>query len=100
MRTSMKVIVAATGAVVLASPAMASNWRTAPVPLSANTTWGLGYRGYAHQRPHEHGYGRGYGAAYAPQAAQPAPGAGMGGGVRPQILDCVHVTFPQCGCGG
>jgi hypothetical protein len=97
MRTSMKAIVAATGAVVLASPAVADNWRTAPVPLSTNATWGLGYRGYTHQRPYGHGHG--YGAAYDPQAGKRAPGAGIGG-ARPQILDCVHVTFPQCGCGG
>jgi hypothetical protein len=96
MRTRMTVIVAAMGAAVLASPATAGNWRTAPVPLSTNNVyWGLGYRGYAHQ--HLYGHEHGYGAAAYPELR--APGAGNGG-VRPQIDDCIHVTFPQCSGGG
>jgi hypothetical protein len=95
MKTKMKLIVAATGAVILASPVLAGDWRTAPVPLStSNVYWGLGYRGYAHQHSYGHGYGHGYGAAGYPHAGQPAPA------VRPPTLDCVHVAFPQCDAGG
>jgi hypothetical protein len=97
MRMSMKVIAA--GAAILASPAMAHDtwiaktWRTAPVPLSNNVYWSLGYRNYPHQHPYEHAYGA------APPAYQHAPGPVLNG-TRPQANDCVHVTFPQCTGGG
>jgi hypothetical protein len=94
MKMSMKLIVAAAGAVVLASPAMAGNWRTAPVPMPASHGyWGLGYRGYAHHHSYGRGNGHGYGPAYDPQA-------GQRGGVRQETPDCVHVMFPQCSEGG
>jgi hypothetical protein len=94
MKTRLKVILAATGAAVLVSIVMAETvmaeirWNT-HVPLSTDHV----YR----SQMHRHRYG--YGAVAYPPAVRRAP-APVINGARPQILDCVHVPFPQCGEGG
>jgi hypothetical protein len=100
MRTIMKVILAAMSVAVLASPVMAQNWwnPTAPVrpDLSTdNVFWGQVYApAYAYGSP-AYAYGS---AAHAPPMARFVPGVTVAG--HPRILDCVHVTFPQCSSGG
>jgi hypothetical protein len=99
MRTSMKVMLAAMGAIVLASPVMAETaraetaraetWRKTRLPPSAAfASWGK-----------THGPFYGYGPAVRPAMGQPASGAGIRG-TQSQMLDCVHLLFPQCGDGG
>jgi hypothetical protein len=90
MRTSMKAILTAMSVAVLASPAMAQTLRNHHVPLATdlstdNVFWG-----------EEDGHRHAYGSAGDPQAGgRLAPGVVIGGAQR-RILDCVHVTFPQC----
>jgi hypothetical protein len=93
MRTGMKVILAATSVAILASSAVAQKWNpTSPVRPDVSTDnvfWGEFYDpAYA------------YGSAGPASAGRFAPGVTVDG--HPRILDCVHVTFPQCsgGAGG
>jgi hypothetical protein len=84
------------GAVAVASPVTAQNWqapngRYANVPVSTdNVFWGLAYAPL--QAP---AYGLAYGSAAGIPAGRPVPG--IAAAPPPRILDCVHVTFPQCG---
>jgi hypothetical protein len=108
MRTGMKVILAAMGVAFLASPVMAQYWQnpTAPVrpDLSTdNVFWGQVWGpAYAYGSAHGPAYGSAYGPAYGSAAPAPirrfAPAVPVEG--HPRILDCVHVTFPQCSSGG
>jgi hypothetical protein len=96
MRTSMKVILAATGIAALASPVPAQTWPDANVPVSTdNVFWGLAYAPL--YGPAYGAYGA-YGSAAPPRPGQFAPG--MVATPLPRILDCVHVPFPQCSSGG
>jgi hypothetical protein len=98
MIKSMKVILAATGVAVLASPIMGQTLRDANIPVSTdNVFWGL-----AVAPLYGPAYGRAYGPAYGSVARVPA-GRFVPGSVAtplPLILDCVHVPFPQCSGGG
>jgi hypothetical protein len=104
-----KVTLAAVCAAAVASPAPAQNWQTqngryANVPVSTdNALWGLAYAPL--QTP---AYGLAYGSAAGIRRGRPAPGIAaslpaasptLGSPLNPlpRILDCVHVTFPQCG---
>lgn len=91
-------ILAATGIAALASPVLAQTWWNASVPLSTdNVFWGLAY-GPAYGPP---AYGPlAYGSVAHPSASRLAPGFVVVPPPLPRILDCVHVTFPQCGGGG
>jgi hypothetical protein len=99
----VKTAVAVSVAVAVASPVMAQNWqaqngRYANVPVSTdNVFWGLAYAPL--QAP---AYGLAYGSAAGIAAGRPVPGiaAAPPPPPLPRILDCVHVTFPQCGGGG
>jgi hypothetical protein len=110
MRTSMKAIVAAVGAAIIAYPVQAESvvtktvptesWRNAKIPPSIdNVFWGLLYERPAYQLHPAYGHPYGYGSVAPPSAHQPAAGE-ITDVVRPRFLDCVHVTFPQCGSGG
>jgi hypothetical protein len=98
MRTTMKMMLAVTGIAVLASPAMAQTWWNAPVPLSTdNVFWGLAYG------PAYPAYGPAYpayGSAVPLTAGRRGPGFVAVAPPLPRILDCVHVTFPQCSGAG
>ena len=84
-------VLAALGGAVLASPGMAQIWWNPKVPPSTdNVFWGLAY-GPAYAPPT-------YGSVAHPPAARLAPVFVVV--APPRILDCVHVTFPQCGGGG
>jgi hypothetical protein len=89
MRMVMKVALAAMGVTVLASPVMAQYRREPWIPVSTdNVFWGLAVGPVIHEGPV-------YGSIrrIAPGRAVPGPVYGA----PPRILDCVHVTFPQCG---
>ncbi len=96
MRTSTKVILAATAIAVLSSSAMAQNWRRPWVrepwvPVSTeNVFWGLAYGPVIHEGP-------AYGSVVRTPSGRLAPGPVVG--APPLILDCVHVPFPQCSNG-
>lgn len=96
MKTAMKVILTGIGIAVLASPVMAQTWWNARVPLSTdNALWGLAY-----EPPY---VAPAYGApAYGSVARLPSGRLAPGFTVvaPPRILDCVHVTFPQCSGAG
>jgi hypothetical protein len=98
MRTTMKMMLAVMGVAVLASPAMAQTWWDAKVPLSTNNAlWGLAYG------PAYPAYGPAYpayGSAVPFTAGRRGPGFVAVAPPLPRILDCVHVTFPQCSGGG
>jgi hypothetical protein len=70
----------------LTSPVMAQTWQNTHVPVSENNVfWGM-----EAAPPHENAYGS---TTYS-RTDRLAPGAAA---VHPhRILDCVHVTFPQC----
>jgi hypothetical protein len=88
MRNWTRVILATMGIAVLASPVMAQTWWSGNVPLSTdNVFWGLAY-GPVYVPP---AYG-----SVAPRAGRLAPGFVVVAPPVPRILDCVHVTFPQC----
>jgi hypothetical protein len=101
MRTGMKMTLAAMSVAVMASPVMAQYWQN-PTALvrpdlsTDNVFWGQVYGpAYAHGPA----YGSAYGSAGpAPVVGRFAPGVTVDG--HPRILDCVHVTFPQCSSGG
>ncbi len=78
MRANLKVILAAIGVAVLASPVAA---QSEPRHHAA------------HPAP---GVSRTYGSTLPAPAWRPAPGVITGGG-QFRVPDCVHVTFPQCG---
>jgi hypothetical protein len=103
MKTSLKVIMAAIGISALASPVMAETflttdtyvpaetWRnTYNPPLSEdNVFWGL-----ENAPPHQHAYGY---VAHHRRTYRIEPGTSDPAAVPPSgIIDCVHVTFPQC----
>jgi hypothetical protein len=91
MRKRTRVILATMGIAGLASPVMAQAWWSANVPLSTdNVFWGLAY-GPAYVPP---AYG-----SVARRAGRLAPGFVVVAPPLPRILDCVHVTFPQCSGG-
>ena len=104
MRTSMKAILAAIGAAVVAYPAVAETARHGYVQpdLSTNNVfWGMPYPAYRRHPaygPAPYGHPYGYGSVARP------PGQLMPGeiieGVNPSLVDCVHVLFPQCDTGG
>jgi hypothetical protein len=73
-KTKLNVILVTAG-IVLASPVAAETWRDVPVSTN-NVFWGQQFEADTHPRT--------------------GPGA-LIGGAPPRILDCVHVTFPQCG---
>jgi hypothetical protein len=101
MGTDMKAILTAMGVAALASPAMAQTWRDANVPVSTdNVFWGLAYAPLEGRAP-AYGYAPAYGSAAPHRAWQRAPGVPgvVVEGHLPRILDCVHVTFPQCSAG-
>jgi hypothetical protein len=94
----MRVILAAMGVAVLASPVMAQTWSGPQVPVWVdNVFWGQAYA------PLQGGFASGavsfgapaYGSVAGPRGGRPVPGVVVP--ARPVILDCVHVTFPQCG---
>jgi opacity protein-like surface antigen len=95
MRTSMKVILAAMSAAVLASPVMAQNWQSPYAPVRPDLSTDNVFWGEVPVAPH----GYGYGSAARGQAGWVAPGGVTIDG-HPRILDCVHVPFPQCSGGG
>jgi hypothetical protein len=122
MRTSMKAIPAALGVALLAAPAMAQTRLDAQVPVSTdNVFWGLAYSlapapapaaapavaptyGAVAMRRRHHRHARAMAYAYEPDppaygAVAPAQEVPVGATTLPRILDCVHVTFPQCGAG-
>jgi hypothetical protein len=103
MKTSLKVIVIATGIAALASPVMAETFvatdtvvpaenlrNTYNPPLSEdNVFWGL-----ENAPPHQHAYGY---VAHHRRTYRIEPGMPDSSAVSPSgIIDCVHVTFPQC----
>jgi hypothetical protein len=101
MRMGMKAILATTGVVILASPVMAQTSPESKVPVSTdNVFWGLAHAPLYGHAP-VHGYGSAYDAAVPHRAGRVAPGlpAGPTEGQLPRVLDCVHVTFPQCSGG-
>jgi hypothetical protein len=91
MRTNMRLILAAMGVAVLASPVTAQTGQNARVPLSTDLVTKNVFRGTI--------YGRPYGYIAHPPVGRLAPGAIIEG-TQPRILDCVHVLFPQCSDGG
>jgi hypothetical protein len=98
MKTKMKVFRAAMGIAVLSSPVAAQTWRDANIPVSTeNVFWGLALAPlYAPPL-----YGPAYGSVARAPAGRfvPGPGPAAVPVPLPRILDCVHVTFPQCGGG-
>jgi hypothetical protein len=109
MRTGVKVILAAMSVAVLVSPVMAQNWQypTAPVRPDVSTDnvfWGQVYDpafayGAAASAQGSYGSAAGaYGSAAGAPVGRGAPGLSVDG--NPRIIDCVHVTFPQCSSGG
>jgi hypothetical protein len=92
MRTSIKVILAAAmGVAVLASPVTAQNRLEPWIPVSTdNVFWGLAVGPVIHEGP-------AYGSVRPVAPGRFVPGPVYG--APPRILDCVHVTFPQCGGG-
>jgi hypothetical protein len=73
----------------IASSVMAEPRRDTNIPLSTdNVLWGE-----ANKRPY------GYGSVAHPPAGRRAPGVAIEP-AHPRILDCIHVTFPQCSDGG
>jgi hypothetical protein len=106
MRTSVKVILAAVSSAVLASSVMAQNWRNPDAPLLPDLSTDNVFWGEVYAHPHPFAYGSAapaYGSAAPAPAGRFAPGV-TGPGVtvsgHPRIIDCVHVTFPQCSGGG
>jgi hypothetical protein len=119
MRISVKAIPAALSAALLASPVIAQTLVEPQVPVSTdNVFWGLAYSlapaavavaqpaygSVALVRRHRR-HARAMAYAYQPApafgaAVAPAEGLPVGATNLPRILDCVHVTFPQCGNGG
>jgi hypothetical protein len=98
MKTSMKVMLAAAGVAVLASPALAQTRREPWIPVSTdNVFWGLAVGPVIHEGPAYGGPAYGSARPIAPGQVMP-PGPVYG--APPRILDCVHVTFPQCSGGG
>jgi hypothetical protein len=94
MIKSMKVILAATGVGILASPIMAQTLRDANIPVSTdNVYWGLAVLPL---------YRRTYGPAYGSVARVPAGRfvPGLDATPLPRVLDSVHVPFPQGSGGG
>jgi hypothetical protein len=71
----------------IASPVMAEPPRDTNIPLSTDNV----FRGEANSRPYGYVAHTPAGRRAAGVAIEPA---------HPRILDCVHVTFPQCGEGG
>ena len=83
---------AAMGVAVLASPVMAQSRQEPWIPVSTeNVFWGLAVGPVIHEGP-------AYGSVRPVAPGQVVPGPVYG--APPRILDCVHVTFPQCGGGG
>ena len=106
MKTSLKFILAETvlavvSVAVLASP-VGAQVRVEPwIPVSTNNAfWGLALGPVIPESVGPaYGYiGRAYGSVgpVPPGAPVPAPAYE----VMPRILDCVHITFPQCAGGG
>jgi hypothetical protein len=103
-KVGLAAVCAAAVAFSIASPALAQSWQTpngryANVPVSTdNALWGLAFAPL--QAP---AYGLAYGSAAGVPRGRPVPGAATNPPVGsplsplPRILDCVHVTFPQCG---
>jgi hypothetical protein len=93
MRTIMKVMLAAIGVAVLAPPVLAQNRQEPWIPVSTeNVFWGLAVGPVIHEGP-------AYGSVRPVAPGRSVPGPVYG--APPRILDCVHVTFPQCsGAGG
>jgi hypothetical protein len=103
---------------LLASPVIAQTLMEPQVPVSTdNVFWGLAYSlvpavGVAQpaygsvalvRRHHRHARTMAYGYQPAPAfgaVVAPAGDLPVGATNPPRILDCVHVTFPQCGNGG
>jgi hypothetical protein len=83
-KSSLKVILAAVGIAVLASPVKAETWRDLSTD---NALW-------SEEVEPEHAHV----AASHPRTGRLAPGVAIGG-ASPRILDCVHVAFPQCSGG-
>ena len=76
MRTSLKMILAATAIAVVASPVMAQSESRAYADRSASIANARG--SVAHTRTSR------------------LPAWGAGGGTQIRLDDCVHVAFPQC----
>jgi hypothetical protein len=94
MKTGVKVILAAMGAAILASPVTAMTWGTMQVSPSPDVSTDNVFWGMPYGRPHAHAYGY----AAHPPANRPAPSINYQN--QPRFLDCVHVTVPQCSGGG
>ena len=95
MKTTTIAILAAMGVALLASPVVAQTWqRTSPPLPEENVFWGL-----ENTPPQGHTYG----SIVRPRAGSFPRGAVVAPGTAdasaPRIIDCVHVTFPQCGGG-
>ena len=93
MKTMTTAILAAMGAALLASPVMAQTWqRTSPPPSENNVFWGL-----ENTPPQAQAYGSSVRtrADSLPRGAVVAPDTFDAS--APRTIDCVHVTFPQCG---
>jgi hypothetical protein len=89
MKTTTVMILAAMSVGALASPVMAQSWPNINnVPVSENNAlWGV-----ESAPPHEHAYGSTARAHTGRVARQPEAAAASQG----RVIDCVHVTFPQC----
>jgi hypothetical protein len=95
MKTKTIAILAAMGVALLASPVVAQTWpRTSPPLPDENVFWGL-----ENAPPHGNAYGSSVRsrAGLLPRGAVVAPGTADTS--APRVIDCVHVTFPQCGGG-
>jgi hypothetical protein len=90
-KTNLKVILAAMSVAVLASPVTAQTWRDERAPLRGDLSTDNVFWGEVHEPPHA------YGSAVHRPAGPPASGVTVDG--HPRIVDCVHVTFPQCSGG-
>jgi hypothetical protein len=96
MKTQTIANLAAMGIALLASPVAAQTWQRTSAPLPENNVfWGL-----ENAPPQGHTYGSNVRprAGSLPRGAIVAPGTADATG--PRVIDCVHVTFPQCGGGG
>jgi hypothetical protein len=104
MRTSVKVVLAAIGAAVVAYPVMAETVRNGyvqPDVSTDNVFWGIPYPAHgrpasAYERP-AYGHPYGYGSVGRPTAGHRYENGPV---AHPPIIDCVHVTFPNCSGGG
>jgi hypothetical protein len=86
MKTSTTMILAAIGIAALASPVMAQSRPNTTPPVSENNVfWGL-----ENAPPHENAYG----SLAHPRTSRLAPDAAADS--SPRLIDCVHVSFPQC----